>query len=755
MALDDKSANALLRSIQGDPYLSHDGKDEHLPYGDAYPTRWHVSVKKIDTLKSTLKSILDILAWEPSSQTDKLSHVVKEKLIKEKENTIKLVGLTCTEENPMPELEYEYLQHRWTNLILDAVQTCYRDNGRATDAFKLLFSSTDGNNAAPANEKNAHGYLMAHKALVEHPYKWHKDNVDHVNEIVNASDPILVGQAVTDAVTDAQKDTRAKALSQMSAKVAAVTAMLKEIQKVNSHTFLVLLTHVIPNARKDKSHVFNRLKEHRLQHIMRQNALPPSSRRDYGAEDAIAFLSETYVRSNANARHVAWSAIINHYRTPGQELYQWLTSFDALIRAYVSYGSQAQRRAGLSSTEQQECNSIIGKALSDNEMITLSSLDPSQYSHNALENGTYALDSLKLLIATNMAKFTRKFRYCPRTLKNLEHRCKRHNIPMPDLKKHDKHNNKRPHTKRPVYATQTQDKAKRSKKTMASKKSVQVAQKSAFTSQAVPFKANRPGYGRGQPVHLQARSGTWRSPPVIGKGKKGKGLGKGKAGKSKGKSKGHKGTNPHAHLKCDFCHKIGHIKKNCFKHQRLQNNSLYMQTKIQAEPRIQACLEILENATATHACPHCFQPDCDYNNCPSFPDDKWDDMQHAQSLFFNSHLYDDCLSAKQNPYPHDLFTRETYYVQHSCEGDGDGSYDHSANHSYDAWQASQNDTNQWDDTNGRSGKQLSSEHAEGVGDINDKDENSDKEEDSPQADYDGFQEDSDPPSETDSDQESQ
>ncbi len=178
------------------------------------------------------------------------------------------------------------------------------------------------------------------------------------------------------------------------------------------------------------------------------------------------------------------------------------------------------------------------------------------------------------------------------------------------------------------------------------------------TSLLAPAPYQPKGKGKGK-TH-DAKGKTYG---IKGKGKSSsKGEGKGKINGSKGKRhpKGKfnpKGTSDkgltsfikverdlnHGHLKCHFCHIIGHIKPNCRKWLALQTSDTYNQKK-EHEPKYQLIYDHLEDSIlASRSCQNCSDETCDGNNCES-PFD-YDDYNEA-SLFFTQTLSPLELNAK-------------------------------------------------------------------------------------------------------------
>ncbi len=126
-----------------------------------------------------------------------------------------------------------------------------------------------------------------------------------------------------------------------------------------------------------------------------------------------------------------------------------------------------------------------------------------------------------------------------------------------------------------------------------------------------------------------------KSSPSTNKGKgKGKPISKGKVvmkGKRSMKGKGKSGysgisTTPgaksfqastgdnHGHLKCHFCHMIGHIKPNCRKWLALQTSEQYKQRNSH-ETKYKLIYDHLEDSVlAPRLCQYCSDPNCDGDN---------------------------------------------------------------------------------------------------------------------------------------------
>jgi hypothetical protein len=99
----------------------------------------------------------------------------------------------------------------------------------------------------------------------------------------------------------------------------------------------------------------------------------------------------------------------------------------------------------------------------------------------------------------------------------------------------------------------------------------------------------------------------------------------------------------HGHLKCHFCHMIGHIKPNCRKWLALQTSEQYKQRNSH-ETKYQLIYDHLEDSVlAPRLCQYCSDSNCDGDNCES-PFDHED--YNEASVFFIQNLSALVINAK-------------------------------------------------------------------------------------------------------------
>ena len=320
-------------------------------------------------------------------------------------------------------------------------------------------------------------------------------------------------------------------------------------------------------------------------------------------------------------------------RAPKTSLFTWVDSFTLLT---LRYGETIDR---ISAGRQTKINKVIAKQITDDEKLTIATLKP-EYSSIKILSGTYVFSELVKLLAQNVTSFTKKYTPLehPRIMKYLRTRATKQVVT-------------------PIYITATPS----GKSGKGSVKRLKVAGQRGWTllqetttGPLAPAQYQPKGKGKGKP-----HDGKGKAYGNKGKGKSSsKGKGKGKMSGSKGKRHTKGKFNPkgtiqperdherdlnHGHLKCHFCHNMGHIKPNCRKWLALQTSETYNQRKGH-EPKYQLIYDHLEDSLlAPRSCQYCSDETCDGSNCES-PFD-YDDYNEA-SLFFTQTLSPLVLNAK-------------------------------------------------------------------------------------------------------------
>ena len=667
MNYDPKNVAALLKDVQSDANLQSTD-DSTVLWDELYPQRHHVMLPNAIKNKSSLRTAMLLIGWDPILHSKHLSEEQKESMTAEKERLESSLFFTATQDNHWNEAKFLHWKHRVTNLCLDALRVGYKDTGHVTDAFKMIFKPSDTTNIdiSSSENRNVKGYAFSHPILVDnpfvHPRNLHADD-GPLNKLISDTQPVALAASMVRTASDE----KTKAVTLITKLKSAAISTLREVHAINTHTLLVLLLDLIPNARAGTSHVFQRLKEHRNQHLISQKEIQPDARTAYNGEHVFQHLKSLYVSITSGDRHVAWTVILLHTRKPAVPIYEWLVSFGPLVRSYLQAGTEPSQRDKLSISEVKQLNMIAAKFFSDHELSKLANINSTRYGGNKAMEGEYSMDDIKLDIAANISSFDRVFRYEQRHRDFIAKRLSQHSYiskmakeaaqPKPERKRPRDPPRKQAHSQKAVHA-------KRQFLTLGDSKGKR------------PSHPRNTGGRGGSRINSPYRNRNQSHGPNPKKGSQG---GKGKP----------KGENPHANLKCDFCGKMGHIKRNCFKYQRLQNSKSYQSSKITQTPKVQLCLELLENATDRAVCPQCYQDYCDGYACESLPIDQ-SDMDTASSLFFNSTMYEECYDAKSASI-FEPFSPEVYYMSRNSSG-GDAYDNPNSSSSAEAVQPDVSDT---------------------------------------------------------------
>jgi hypothetical protein len=481
------------------------------------------------------------------------------------------------------------------------------------------------------------------------------------------------------------------AQKQMAVLHTSIKSILERIYRIMSHSFHVLLMDLIPHARHDRSNLFTHIKGARTDHILalrahhgkKRDGLPDLEGEElvpHSAKHTLQFLEDEYVEKDDDAAHYTWGDILTATRAPKTSLFTWVDSFTLLT---LRYGETIDR---ISAGRQTKVNKVIAKQITDDEKLTIATLKPELSSLKIL-SGTYVFAELVKLLAQNVTSFTKRYTPLehPRIMKYLRTRASRQVVT-------------------PTYNTA----APKGKGGKGSVKRLKVAGQRGWTllqetltGPIAPAPDQPRGKGKGKP-----HDGKGKTYESKGKGKsfsKGKGKGKMKGSKGKRNPKGkfhpkgtmEKGLTPfvkverdlnHGHLKCHFCHTIGHIKPNCRKWLALQTSDTYNQRKGH-EPKYQLIYDHLEDSIlAPRSCQYCSDEACDGTDCES-PFD-YDDYNEA-SLFFTQTLSPLVWNAKlERPLEsHAPQTEQMYAYDDDDWGDAEEDYSQSQ-WAADEWESS-------------------------------------------------------------------
>jgi hypothetical protein len=370
---------------------------------------------------------------------------------------------------------------------------------------------------------------------------------------------------------------------------------------------------------------------------------------------------------------------------PKTSVFAWVDSFTLLTLRYGETVEEISRR------RQSKINRVVAKQITDDEKLIIATLQ-SAFTAVNIHNGVYPFSEMVKLLAQNVTSFTKRYvpQEHPRIMQYLKTRSKRQVI-------------------LPTFTNQApkggQGKAKRTK--------VQKPNQRQWTYMLEPATGLVPPAPY-QPKGKSKGKGKIKGKPK-GKGKpaskgtpKGKPKGKGPGGgKGKIQPKGNPPTTPssfpskagepqHGHLKCHFCHVVGHIKPNCRKWLALQTSEQYKQRNSH-EPKYQLIYDHLEDSIlAPRLCQYCSDSQCDGENCES-PFDH--DDYHEASMFFTQTLSSLVVNAKLER-PLDSQAPQTEHVYAYVADDwGEGyedEYDPQWDNTDSQWESSDNNGHDYD-----------------------------------------------------------
>jgi hypothetical protein len=235
-------------------------------------------------------------------------------------------------------------------------------------------------------------------------------------------------------------------------------------------------------------------------------------------------------------------------------------------------------------------NRVVAKQITEDGKLIIATLN-ANFTAVKVHQGEYVFAELVKLLAKNVISFTKRYapQEHPRIMQYLKTRAKRQVII-------------------PIFAnllTKGKGKGQAKKQKDTKQRSWTYLQETAAS--LISPGPYQPAKGKEKNKGKSKGSGKEKGKPKGGKGKgkgdKGKGFPKGK-GKPSPKGNATPGLQAfksqttevnHGHLKCHFCHIIGHIKPNCRKWLALQTSDQYKQRNSH-EPKYQLIYDHLEDS---------------------------------------------------------------------------------------------------------------------------------------------------------------
>ena len=630
-----KSAHKLLQQLENDPQLQSI-EDTTILSDEQYPIAFDSSIVNLKEM-IPLISAVTILRWQDGKDGKQLTQDQLQRMRVQRQKTIRNLCLNPTMDNPWDQIKFKFWKDRITNICLGASQSALQAFEDSTN-LKYLFSASEKSQTAVhrADQRNVQGLILFNPIVLDSPWEQSAKQDQDIIKLLEEKVPLIMARATSTTPSGSAHELQLQQTAQQTVESmkSSLKLLLARIQKFTSHTFHVFLRDLIPGARNGRSLLFTRIVEHRNQYLAAVRA--NLNAKSYSAMDTLKFIEASYVQTNENSVHIAWTVILLHTRELQQPLYQWQASFDPLTRKY-----EQSKGGDLSNPERRKLKILMAKQITDDEKIILTGLDPTFTIEN-IDKGIFILRVFQKKIAENASRFQSK-KYTPdsRILTYLRVRAQEFKVALPLFmakRKPDKgkdqsalkrqrgdiqHNRHRGHQ---AYVLQP-----------SSTPSSSVVPASGHNSSSgnALGKGRHKGKGKtfskGNRIGTQFRNPMTPSGPSTPKGKgsqnslvKGKGVfsTKGKGEKGKG-SRSHDNSPNFTRLQCKFCHLHGHIEQNCRKKQALQNSSAYQQARKQFTPRQQLVVDLLEdNLFAPNVCSWCLHCSCTEDTCypPEEPD---------------------------------------------------------------------------------------------------------------------------------------
>ena len=640
-----KSAHKLLQQLESDPQLQSI-EDTTILNDEQYPVAFESSIVNLKEM-IPLTSAVTILRWQDGKDGKQLTQDQLQRMRVQRQKTIRNLCLNPTVDNPWDQIKFKFWKDRITNICLGASQSALQTFEDSTN-LKYLFSASEKSQTSVhrADQRNVQGLILFNPIILDSPWEQSINQDQDILKLLEEKAPLIMARATSTTPAGSAHELQLQQTAQQTVESmkSSLKLLLARIQKFTSHTFHVFLRDLIPGARNGRSLLFTRIVEHRNQYLAA--ARSKKNTKSYSAMDTLKFIEASYVQTNENSVHIAWTVILLHTRELQQPLYQWQASFDPLTRKY-----EQSKGCGLRNSELRKIKILIAKQTTDDEKVILAGLDPTFTIEN-VDKGIFILRTFQRKLAENASRFQSK-KYTPdaRILTYLRVRAQEFKVALPLFMAKKKLEKGKGQSALKRQRSDVQHSRHRSYQTYVMQPS-----NITTTTAAVPVGAhNSPSVsalgkgrhkGKGKSIPKGNRTGTPSVNPV---GLAGQATHKGKGGQSsfvKGnsifsaKGKGDKGKGSRSHtnspnftrLQCKFCHLHGHIEQNCRKKQALQNSSAYQQARKQFTPRQQLVVDLLEdNLFAPNVCSWCLCCSCTEDTC--YPPDEPDFYTEVTHLF--------------------------------------------------------------------------------------------------------------------------
>lgn len=630
--INSKSVHKLLQQLESNPQLQSI-EDTTILNDEQYPTSFESSIVNLKEM-IPLTSAITILRWQDGKDGKQLTQDQLQRMRVQRQKTIRNLCLNPTMDNPWDQIKFKFWKDRITNICLGASQAALQTFEDSTN-LKYLFSASEKSQTSVhrGDQRNVQGLVLFNPIILDSPWEQSANQDQEIIKLLEEKAPLIMarGSTTTPANSAYELQLQQTAQQNIASMKSSLKLLLARIQKFTSHTFHVFLRDLIPGARNGRSLLFTRIVEHRNQYLAAARSKKNS--KPYSAMDTLKFIESSYVQSNENSVHIAWTMILLHTRELQQPLYQWQASFDPLTRKY-----EQSKGKGLTNPEMRKIKILIAKQITDDEKVILAGLDPS-FTIDSIDKGTFIFRAFQRKLAENASRFQSK-KYTPdtRILTYLRIRAQEFKVALPHFmsKKKEEKGRGQPSVKR--QRSDVQNNRHRTYQAYVIQPSTNPSSVPVVSS-GPPFNPNTNTLGKGRhkgkgkpspkgnrASHSSSSVGSLSQTTHKGKGSftKGKSILSAKGKTDKGKGHRHPFINPSpSSLQCKFCHLHGHLEEHCRKKRALQNSTSYQQARKQFTPRQQLVINQLEDSLfAPNVCSWCLNCSCTEDTCypPEEPD---------------------------------------------------------------------------------------------------------------------------------------
>jgi hypothetical protein len=308
-----KSVHKLLQQLESNPQLQSI-EDTTILNDEQYPVSFESSIVNLKEM-IPLTSAVTILRWQDGKDGKQLTQDQLQRMRIQRQKTIRNLCLNPTMDNPWDQIKFKFWKDRITNICLGASQAALQTFEDSTN-LKYLFSASEKSQTTVhrGDQRNVQGLILFNPIILESPWEQSANQDQDIIKLLEEKAPLIMarGSTMTPANSAYELQLQQTAQQNIASMKSSLKLLLARIQKFTSHTFHVFLRDLIPGARNGRSLLFTRIVEHRNQYLAA--ARSKRNTKPYSAMDTLKFIEASYVQTNENSVHIAWTMILLHTR---------------------------------------------------------------------------------------------------------------------------------------------------------------------------------------------------------------------------------------------------------------------------------------------------------------------------------------------------------------------------------------------------------------------------------------------------------